>query len=286
MGQNDAQLSCSGHGTVVDGKCKCNAGWTGVGDFNPIPDLDCCVSEVAVKTMAIISIILGAFCMLQYLTFILRRRYILQAKFAKKDLFAMTYFVQTLTANIYVLILIIQPSEATFGYSIFATVLIWIAYLTAYGGSIVFFEAVMVLLMGITKVLSPIAQQKMKDSVGVFTSRTRYLYILCFLCSLNGLTGLCLPPDKCKTTGIVWFYCWDVFMVLFMFTFNPPVSLLRSELKLADNFASSTTGLRGVCFRLTLVQITLNFVFVLTTIFFTLWASIDALMRMSVYLTL
>lgn len=292
---NGVVSTCSHHGSLQNGKCVCHNGWTGVGDFNPLSGLDCGIDVVAIEILAYISVVFGMVTMLQYFVFLIHRRFFVQAKFSKKDQFALTYFIQTLTANVYIIVLIINPNEAVFGHSIAVTIMIWIAYLTAYGGATIFFEAVMDLLLSISRVMSLDARQKMKVSISQFMQRTKYLYVICFLCSLTGLSGLFVSEENCKTTGIVWFYSWEVYMFFFMMTFNPPVSLLRSELALTikDHLSLGnssrndfTSALRGIVFNITLVQITLNFIFILTSILFILWANIDFLMRRAVYLTL
>ena len=177
----------------------------------------------------------------------------------------------------------------------FTTILCtWIAYTTAYGGCIVFFEAIMKLLQGILLVSSESSQRIVNISIGTFESRTNYLYFICFLCGLVPLVGLMIPPKFCYLVGKAFFSCWNIFHIAFGFTFNPPVNVIRTEIQnhidqqygnrnIGESHISAFTDVNR---NLLIAQVCVNFVFILTFCIYTFFAAWDLLTRKAVYVIL
>ena len=124
--------SCSNNGHLVNGSCICNQGWTSIGDFNPTKGLDCGIDEASVQILASISLALGLIAMIIFFRYLLVRL-IINPKFDINMKFVLTYTIQTVTCNIYDIAVIINPEDSVFGQSVYITVLMGIAYGTAYG---------------------------------------------------------------------------------------------------------------------------------------------------------
>ena len=92
--------SCSNNGIYVNGTCNCNAGWTGKGDYNPVPGLDCGINELSIVILAYISVIFGMLAMVCFLYYFYERLK-LSKKLDVKLKFAIAYSIQAITGNIY-----------------------------------------------------------------------------------------------------------------------------------------------------------------------------------------
>lgn len=296
---------CSGHGELLGGVCVCDSGWSDVGDFSPVSGLDCGIHVESVLALAAVSLFFGVIAQVVFMGFLWTTA--TGPVPPKRDgpsqklRFAIVYSIQTAFCNIYDVAQIVNHREATYGGSIYITVLMAIAYATAYGGTVVFFEAVMKLLSEVCKSLTGEAQERVDRSTKVFYGQARYLYAICALTGLVTLVSLVVPPGVVHVVCRATFAMWCVFHVLFVICFNPPINLIRAELQpfiaLLDRNAateqplassktassSSSQQLKLVRFHLLAAQICVNFVMVLTTVVYVLWASWDTLIRKAVY---
>lgn len=276
----------------------CDAGWTDVGDFNPQRGLDCSIFIESVLGLAAVSLIVGGISQLVFMSFLWTTA--TGPAPAKREgpslklRFAVVYTIQTATCNVYDIAQIIDHKAAIYGGSIYITILMAVAYVTAYGGCVVFFEAVMKLLRGVCGSLTGDAQERVAATTSLFFSRARYLYGICALTGLVTLVSLVVPPGKVHIVCRATFALWCLFHVLFMASFNPPINLIRAELapfiallersvSAEASTKSSAQQLKQVRFHLLAAQICVNLVMILTTVIYVLWASWDLLIRKTVY---
>ena len=286
--------SCSGNGhfDTATGTCVCNEGWTSFGDFQPVHGHDCGINIESVLALAIVSLILGIIAMVVFCVFLyqnLRKSWALDLKMR----FAITYLVQTVACNVYDIAQIVDPDNALYGGTIYITILMALAYATAYGGCVVFFEAVLKLLRGIGKVTNADAQGRMRQSVGLFVSRTRYLYALCGVTGLVSLVSLVVPPEKCHIVARTVFSLWNVFHIAFAYAFNPPMTLIRKEIgefiekMSAESISFDTaTQFESVRRNMRLAQICINALFVVTFCVYLAFCVSDLLISRTIYVIL
>lgn len=287
---------CSGNGNVdpATGLCVCNEGWSSIGDFSPVPGLDCPVNLKAIKALAWISLVLGVGSQAVFMHYLATERGWLK-KLEIKHRFAITYLLQTVTCNIYDIGVLASRDTAIYGDSIYATVVCTIAYATAYGGCIVFFEAVLMLLQQWTRVLSIESQQKYKTSLSLFTSRTPFLYFFCASSSLVGFAAMFVDRAFCHILARWMYGCWIAYHVIFAIAFNPPASVIRSELV---RFVSDMRSLQDVPSainvrqfedvqrNLLIAQVAVNGLFIVTTGVYLSVIVSNAVARVCNYVTL
>ncbi len=195
----------------------------------PVSGLDCDIEDTSIFSLAVVSLILGMIAMCFFLVQIYRSLTVSLAMNVKLK-FQLTYMVQNIAANLYCIALIQEPESAIFGWSIYSTVLGSVGFMTAYAGLLVFFGAVMDLLIGICGGISPGSSELMSESISKFYHRSRYLYAMCIMFSLVCFAGLTVQPDMSYIVAKAWFICWDVFHLCFLCTFNPPINIIRQQL--------------------------------------------------------
>ena len=288
---------CSGNGHVeywASGLCVCNKGWSSVGDFSPVPGLDCPVNLMAIEALAWVSLILGVGSQLIFMHYLWVERGWLK-KLEIKHRFAIAYLLQTVTCNIYDIGILASRDEALYGDSVYATVVCTIAYATAYGGCIVFFEAVLLLLQQWTRVLSFEAQQKYKTSLSLFTSRTPFLYFFCASSCLVGFAAMFVDRSICHILARWMYGCWIAYHAIFAIAFNPPVTVICSEIGrfVADMrsledvpTAINVKQFEDVQRNLIIAQVAVNGLFIVTTGVYLSVIVSDAVVRVCNYVTL
>lgn len=288
-----ADCSGNGHLDAATGLCVCNEGWTSTGDFQPVRGLDCGINIDSITALASVSLILGIIAMVVFIIF-LYNSFKGTWNLDLKQRFAVTYLLQTIMCNIYDIAQLINPEDAMYGSTIYLTIIMAIAYATAYGGCVVFFEAVLKLLRGIGKATSPDAQGRMKQSVGLFVARTRYLYSICAITAIVSLVSLVVPADKCHIVARTTFSLWNVFHVAFAYAFNPPMTLIRKELGTfvkqmqmsSESQAFNTNQFEGVRKNMRLAQYCINGLFVVTACIYLVWSASDVLISRTIYVIL
>jgi len=286
-----ADCSGNGHLDTVTGLCVCNEGWTSIGDFQPVPGLDCGINIDSVTALASVSLALGMIAMPIFIMF-LYKSFKGSWSLDLKQRFAIAYLLQTIMCNIYDIAQLISPEDALCGSTIYLTILMAIAFATGYGGCVVFFEAVLKLLRGIAKVTSLDAQDRMQQSVGLFVARTRYLYLICAITAIVSLVTLVVPPNKCHIVARAMFTCWNVFHAAFAYAFNPPMTLIRKELGTfvqqmkSTSRSSDTNQLEGVSKNMRIAQYCINGIFVVTTCVYLVWSASDILISRAIYVLL
>ena len=229
--------SCSGHGVLnADGMCVCDSGWADVGDFSPVPGLDCGINEQSIFGLAVTSLFLGVVSQVVFMRFLLTT--LMGPVPAKRDgpslklRFAITYTIQTICCNVYDIAQIVDPRKAIFGQTIYITILMAVAYTTAYGGLVVFFEAIIKLLRAVCQGISKESQQRLNEATLLFFARTRYLYAICAVTGLVTLVTLVVPADACYVLAKTVFASWVIFHGYFMLSFNLPINSIRAELQI------------------------------------------------------
>jgi hypothetical protein len=297
--------SCSGNGVLVDGLCVCDPAWTSLGDFNPVPGLDCGINRQSIFAIAIVSLILGGIVMVTFTYFVYQRIVASRAK-TKMDLkmrFALTYLLQTITCNIYDIAVIYNPETSIIGVSVLSTVMCATAWFTAYGGCVVFFECILQLLQGMSSILSHTSRAAISGSIDKFQSITKYLYAICVISAFACLTSLMVPPEKCYLTAKVLFSCWNVFHLGFCISWNAPVTVICREIKifttdLRSKQSAGTSDMESqdsvvdpkvfedVRFNIMLAQVCINGLFIVTLVVYLLWTVWDFLTRKTIYVTL
>lgn len=212
-------------------------------------------------------------------------------KFDLKIRFALTYLIQTITCNIYDIAVLIDHTEAMYGYTIYITIVMAIAYATAYGGCVVFFEAVLNLLKGMGKVTTADSQARMNTSITFFTSRMMTLYAMCFVSAFVSLVGLMVPPQFCHIVIRSVFCCWNVFHIYFAICFNPPMTVIRNELKsfisqMQGEQRYNTSQFEEVSRNMFWAQVCINALFGVTAVIYLAWTVSDFLVRKTIYVIL
>ena len=286
-----ADCSGNGHLDAVTGLCVCNEGWTSTGDFQPVPGLDCGINIDSITALASVSLALGMIAMPIFIVF-LYKSFKGSWSLDLKQRFAIAYLLESIMSNIFDIAKLINPEDAKCGSTIYLTILMAIAFATGYGGCVVFFEAVLKLLRGIAKVTSLEAQGRMQQSVGLFVSRTRYLYLICAITAIFSLSSLVVPADKCHIVARAMFTLWNVFHATFAYAFNPPMTLIRKELGTfvqqmkSKSHSSDTRQLEGVSKNMRLAQYCINGIFVVTACIYLVWSASDILISRTIYVLL
>ena len=200
------------------------------------------------------------------------------------------YSIQTLMCNIYDIVAVINHEEGIYGQNIWITIFMSIAYFTAYGGCVVYFEVVMKLLNNFARLMSKESQEKVAQSIKGFYALTNALYLVCFLCSLIPLVGLVIDADKCYIVGKACLLSWEIFHAMFLYAFNPPMSVIRNELSVLVQSYSvknlSDKSLKSANSNLFIAQVSINFLLIFTSIVYVIFACWDYLSRKLVYVIL
>ena len=87
--------------------------------------------------------------------------------------FGIAYTIQAITGNIYDLAVIIDPENAIVGKSVYVSVMVGLSYGTAYGGSVIFFSAILHLLIGMKAITSASSKLLIKNSAVLFSETVR-----------------------------------------------------------------------------------------------------------------
>ena len=215
------------------------------------------------------------------------------SKIDAKLKFAIAYTIQAITGNVYDLAVIIDPYSAIVGKSAYVTVMVGVSYGTAYGGSVIFFEAILHLLIGMKSITSVKSKLLIKNSANTFSRRSKVLYIMCFLFSLTPLIGLFVPEEMCYISGILNFSCWNIFHIFFAISFNPPINVVRRELleviSRSNDLESTSIDVASIEVlrkNFLIAQLCVNGLFSFTFIVYLLFSCWDILIRRSVFVTL
>ena len=284
--------SCSGHGTYKDGLCHCDSGWTGLGDYNPVDGLDCGINTESIIGLSWTSLVLGGLAQVVFVYYLIKLVFsstkIESSRTRMK--FMIFYSVQTLTCNIYDILAIIDHKIYTIGGNVWTTICVSIAWFTAYGGCVVYFEVVMKLLGTLSRHMNKDGKDKVSRSVKDFYAMTNTLYIICFVCSIVPLVGLVVDADKCYIVGKTTLLSWELFHAIFLYAFNPPMTVVRNELTvLMDVNATkniSNKTLKSAQSNLLIAQVSINFLIIFTTVTYLIFGVWDYLSRKLVYVTL
>lgn len=286
---NNLVRDCSHHGILVDDQCICYSGWTAIGDFAIINGVNCDISANAVNGLAWTSLVLAILVLIFYSHFFIKRIR-KSAKLTSKMIFVLTFLFLAIIIIYWNIGLILEPQYAVIGRSIMYTFLLNIGYATAYCGCVQYLNIAMDFLKGIERVMSPTSQAKMIESIKHFRDSINYMYISITMICFAPTLALGAPKHLYYISGKVYLLGMAVWTVAFLLMFNPPLTLIRHELKstIEDSIRRNVDceSLQKLRFNLLVVKIAVSSIFGATVVMYSIFALWDILLRKTEYITL
>ncbi len=203
-----------------------------MGDFNPVIGLDCGINLFSIVVLNYLSLVLGSVALLVFgVNLYLGLKDLTSLHVNSKLKFAISFFAQTILFTIYNIATIIDPETNIFGSNVWVTVVMAFAFMAMYFGLLFFFDAVMKLVKGMAKISSNDSHALVSASISTYKTRSMFLYCVATVGSLVCLVGLLVSNDHCYIVAKVWYFFWNIWHIAFLVCFNPPMNVIRHELK-------------------------------------------------------